>query len=59
MRNRFAKFLQLAGLTLMPVAVIYGLEGGSIYTELLMFAGAMGLWITGTGLRRPDGGSVA
>ncbi len=53
MRDTVGRLLQLVGLLLLPLAVIHGLQGGSIYDELLLAGAGVGLLMMGRGLRGP------
>ena len=49
-KAKLGKGLQLLGLLVMPAAVVYGLQGGSIYDELVLFGMGFALILVGRGL---------
>ncbi len=51
MKERAGTLLQLTGLILLPVAVVFGLRGGDIFTELLLATGGVALLLMGRSLR--------
>jgi hypothetical protein len=50
-RDRAGKALQVAGLVLMPLALVWGLQGGAIWDEMLLFGAALCLVLVGRSLR--------
>ena len=50
-RDGLGRLLQIAGLTVMLAAFLYGVQGGSVYSELLAFGAGVGLILMGRSLR--------
>lgn len=49
-KQKIGRALSLLGLLIVPAAVIYGLNGGDIYNEILLFGMGTALWMMGRGL---------
>ena len=56
-RATFGRALHVLGLCVLPIALLWGLSGGDIFDELLLFGAGLGMILTGRSLAAPRGGS--
>jgi hypothetical protein len=54
-RAGLGRTLQVLGLCVLPAALAYGLYGGDIFDELLLFGAGTGLILMGRSLAAPSG----
>ena len=51
MKEKLGGAIQLAGLVALPLAVVYGLQGGDIFSELLIATAGVAILLIGRSMR--------